>query len=111
MLTPADLERFRQLLETQRATLQHDIADFEANIASPDDIEATESDTGEAGNLLSMREDALGDIDRARDQLVEVEQALERIADGSYGRSAISGKPIPIDRLEVQPTATTLVDE
>ena len=111
MLTPADLERFRQQLETQRTALQDQIADLEASIASPDDIEAAESDTGEAGNLLAMREDALGAVDRARTQLVEVEQALERIADGSYGRSAVSGKPIPLERLEVQPTATTLVDE
>ena len=34
-----------------------------------------------------------------------------RIADGTYGLSAVSGKPIPLERLEALPYATTLVDE
>jgi RNA polymerase-binding transcription factor DksA len=37
--------------------------------------------------------------------------ALNRIDDGTYGVSEVSGKPIPIERLEAVPYATTLVDE
>jgi RNA polymerase-binding transcription factor DksA len=43
--------------------------------------------------------------------LAQIEKALARIADGSYGISEVSGKPIPVERLEVLPYATTLVDE
>ena len=34
-----------------------------------------------------------------------------RLADGTYGLSVVSGKPIPDGRLEVQPTAERTVDE
>jgi RNA polymerase-binding transcription factor DksA len=36
---------------------------------------------------------------------------LSRIKDGTYGVSEVSGKPIPKERLEAVPYATTLVDE
>ncbi|MEN9389832.1 MAG: hypothetical protein RLY61_916 [Candidatus Parcubacteria bacterium] len=41
----------------------------------------------------------------------QVRKALHRISQGKYGVSEISGKPIPQERLEVYPQATTLVDE
>jgi RNA polymerase-binding transcription factor DksA len=40
-----------------------------------------------------------------------VKRALDRIEQGTYGLSEVSGKPIPIERLEAVPSATTLVDE
>lgn len=111
MLTSADIERFRVRLEAQRAEIQEQIAGLERTIASSEDIADAESDDGEVGNLLFAREDAFDQIDRARAQLAEVERALLRIADGSYGLSAVSGKPIPIERLEAVPTAMALVNE
>jgi len=33
-------------------------------------------------------------------------EALARIADGTYGRCTWCGEPIPVERLEVVPTAT-----
>ena len=51
--------------------------------------------------------------ENARDQieLAQVNRALDRIEQGTYGLSEVSGKPIPIERLEAVPSATTLVDE
>jgi RNA polymerase-binding transcription factor DksA len=43
--------------------------------------------------------------------LEQVNRALERIDAGKYGLSEVSGKPIPIERLEAVPYATTLVGE
>ncbi|MFD2628967.1 TraR/DksA C4-type zinc finger protein [Oceanobacillus kapialis] len=45
------------------------------------------------------------------ERLREIDDALERIENGTYGLSEKSGKPIPEERLEVQPTARYLVDE
>lgn len=45
------------------------------------------------------------------DQLQEIEDALQRIEDGTYGISEKSGEPIPEERLEVMPTARLLVSE
>ncbi len=43
--------------------------------------------------------------------LQEIEEALRRIANGTYGFSKFSGKPIPLERLEALPWATYLVEE
>src|ERR1700694_666632 len=43
--------------------------------------------------------------------LEQVVRALSRIDAGTYGVSEVSGKPIPIERLEAVPYAATLVDE
>jgi DnaK suppressor protein len=60
----------------------------------------------------------LQDIDRTstvmrnlQDKLRRIKVALQRMDDGSYGLSSVSGQPIPLERLEVLPWATTLVDE
>ncbi|MBR3121032.1 hypothetical protein [Oceanobacillus profundus] len=46
-----------------------------------------------------------------RDRLQEINDALRRIKDGTYGISEKSGKPIPVERLEAMPTARNLVEE
>jgi DnaK suppressor protein len=52
---------------------------------------------------------ALHDVDRRR--LANIERALQKIAEGSYGRSDLSGKPIPPERLEATPEAILTVAE
>ncbi len=44
-------------------------------------------------------------------RLVEVRAALERMENGSYGISEISGKPIEVERLLANPAATTTIAE
>ena len=44
-------------------------------------------------------------------RLREIERALRKIEDGSYGLSDASGAPIPRERLEAVPEATQLADE
>lgn len=48
-------------------------------------------------------------LDQARDHLEALDRALERLERGDYGRCEICGKPIPPDRLDVLPAATTCV--
>lgn len=44
-------------------------------------------------------------------ELAAVERAEKRLADGTYGLSIESGKPIPEGRLEARPTAERTVEE
>jgi DnaK suppressor protein len=44
-------------------------------------------------------------------RLRAIEAAELRLAAGNYGRSIRSGRPIPDDRLEADPTAELTVDE
>lgn len=51
-------------------------------------------------------------FDRMRmNHLQEIDEALERIENETYGVSLLSGKPIPEKRLEAEPTAKYLVEE
>jgi len=44
-------------------------------------------------------------------RLARVDRALEKITEGTYGLSDVSGKQIPEQRLEAMPDAITTVDE
>ena len=46
-----------------------------------------------------------------RQLLAHVERALQRMDDGLYGISEVSGQPIPLERLEALPWATTNVED
>jgi DnaK suppressor protein len=43
-------------------------------------------------------------------ELAQIENALERMRNGTYGICEITGKPIPLARLQALPYATTRVD-
>jgi len=46
-------------------------------------------------------------IEQAERHLVEIDAALQRIADGGYGRCEVCGEAIPDERLRARPTART----
>jgi RNA polymerase-binding transcription factor DksA len=53
----------------------------------------------------------LAERDMLNYNLREIERALGRFENGRYGFSEISGKPIPLERLEVLPWASRLAEE
>ncbi|TAM95699.1 MAG: TraR/DksA family transcriptional regulator [Rhodanobacteraceae bacterium] len=52
---------------------------------------------------------ATHDVDDRR--IANIERALQKIAEGSYGRSDLSGEPIPEERLLATPEAILTVQE
>jgi DnaK suppressor protein len=49
--------------------------------------------------------------DGMRDRLAAIDRALKRLDEGTYGRSVVSGKPIPDARLEADPAAELTIEE
>jgi DnaK suppressor protein len=49
-------------------------------------------------------------LDRARQRVVELDEALARLDDGSYGRCVGCGRPIAPERLEARPAARACID-
>lgn len=45
------------------------------------------------------------------ERLIDIDRALQKIADGTYGLSDSSGAPIPIERLEASPEAMYTLEE
>ena len=103
-----ELERARSLLEAERARVQRLLADLDTD--RTDDHEA-ERDASYPAQPLAQQgvDDALAV--RLRDRLAALDRALQRVADGSYGRSIRSGTPIPDERLEADPAAELTVQE
>jgi DnaK suppressor protein len=111
VLTPEDIDRFRQRLERERTEIQARIAarsrEIDATVPREDDI----GDEGDEAKVVTDLEPALAENELELDTLARIDRALQRIEEGTYGTSEVSGKPIPIERLEAVPYATTLVDE
>lgn len=106
-----DLDRARSLVTDQiaetRALLTGERADLQ-------DDHAAQRDTGDAADQAApLAAQGVDDAVAAglRDRLAALQRALDRIDDGTYGRSVRSGKPIPDARLEADPAAELTVEE
>jgi RNA polymerase-binding transcription factor DksA len=70
-----------------------------------------DDESGEGDTMVVERERDLALSAQARQTVAEIDAALERMANGTYGYSVVSGLPIPRERLEAIPWATVLVEE
>lgn len=64
----------------------------------------------DAGSDAYDRDFALNLLSQEQDALFEIDEALKRILRGSYGVCEISGKKIPVARLEARPFARFTVE-
>lgn len=110
-----DLDRMRRELEAERERLL-------AAIAS---VNHSESLTEESGDLATgpgdhladnatdtyMRELDQGLEENAERLLGEIEAALGRIADGTYGTCSVCGREIEPQRLEAVPYASLCIED
>jgi DnaK suppressor protein len=103
-----ELERARSLVDAKRAQVQRLLADLDT--VRTDDHEA-ERDAAYPAQPLAEQgvDDAVAAGLRAR--LAALDRALQRVEDGSYGRSIRSGAAIPDERLEADPAAELTVQE
>ncbi len=105
-MSEAQLMSFKQRLLDEEKTLR-DAAESTAhhlqeNEAAPD---PTDRASAEEEHTLELRV-----RDRERKLLKKIEQALQRIEDGSYGWCEESGEPIGIARLLARPTASLCLE-
>jgi len=102
-----DLEYFTQLLNTQLAELENrtkytDIREMTQNNGLQDPLDIASSDM-EKNMLLRIRE-------RESRLISKIKQALELIAEGTYGTCEICGDDIPVKRLEARPVTTQCIE-
>ena len=104
-----DEERARELLAAERRRVEAAIA---SRGSGEGELDTEQDDPGER-NTEDLYEKELG-VGLSRDladRLAAIERAEQRLADGTYGKSVLSGAAIPDDRLEALPTAELTVDE
>jgi len=110
MLSEAQLAEFRKRLEDEKAELLARKQTLNRRLARDDHYIETE-DLGDSAVQVFSKEETLFEHNQIIERLSEIDHALGRLGEGTYGLSEVSGKPIPVERLRAIPTATTLVDE
>jgi RNA polymerase-binding transcription factor DksA len=111
VLKPEQIARFRKKLVGEQRAIEERIAAREGDIMDTVREEEGVGDAADEGQRIYDREDDIVSNELDMQHLEQVKRALARIDAGTYGLSEVSGKPIPLARLEAVPSATTLVNE
>ncbi len=108
MLSQKDVERLKLRLLEERKRILNDMDKLvrESNELGKDGT----PDIGDEASDLSNRQLLLSLSEADRAKLVEIEEALERMEEGTYGICEECGEPISIKRLQVKPTAIYCVE-
>jgi len=115
-LTKADIERFQQmLLEKRREILasvneMKDEALKKSRLDASGDLSSMPIHMADIGSDVYEQEFALGLMDSERKLVREIDDALQRIEQHTYGTCEGSGKPISKARLEAQPWARYCIE-
>lgn len=102
-----DLERFRQLLLRKRAELVGDVSTMESEAlrGQSGSLSNTPSHMAEQGSEAYEQSLSLDLAAADRRLIKEIDDALARIRDGTFGVCQLTGKPIKAERLEELPWA------
>jgi RNA polymerase-binding transcription factor DksA len=117
-MTEIDTDALRTRLEEERARLTHAVAFLERDNAGSLEDELGEIGAGGTDNHLGDmatatydRELEEGLEEGAQQTLADVELALRKLDDGTFGNCEICGKPIGAERLAAMPWARFCIDD
>ena len=111
-MCPDQLAYFYQMLTAQKNELLHDSAETLNAVRMADQTDAAgvgdESDNATFEQEITMN---LRMSERDNNLLKKINAALERIENGTYGYSVVSGDEFGLARMMARPLATMTVDE
>lgn len=110
-LKPEQIAGFRKKLVEERRAIERRIESREGDIRDTVRDEEGVGDRDDLAQRIYDREDQIVSNELDAQQLEQVKKALSRIDAGTYGLSEVSGRAIPLARLEAVPSATTLPGE
>jgi RNA polymerase-binding protein DksA len=108
---PKDLKPIEDKLRAEREGLQRQVSEIEARYYGEEnvDVAARGTDEGEPETVTTDRERDLSLLENTRDLLDQVDLALRKIGDGTYGKCASCGKSIEAARLKALPHASLCI--
>ena len=98
---------YRQLLEEERADLRGQLAELGFGDGGGLNYDPNFADTSQ---VSAERGEAAALAGQLQDTLAEVEAAIARLDQGTYGRCEVCGKPIQPARLEAMPATRFCID-
>jgi DnaK suppressor protein len=117
-VSTVDTTEFRALLEQERARIQSAIQHLHDE--HPGNMEDELGEVGGRGSDNHLGDMASVTFDRELDQgleegaqqtLVDIQRALAKIENGTYGTCERCGRPIGEERLRARPWATLCIDD
>ncbi len=104
-----NIQRFKQRLQDKERELQTDIARLDGEARDSGEAEVRDSiddATTSQGASESLQEETL-----ASQTLIQVQDALKRIEEGTYGKCTVCGRQIEAARLEAVPWAAYCLED
>lgn len=110
-----DQELLKALRKELEADHEQQLAQLEEYGADPygesvRDLGGAEEGFADSGQVTEQRSEALAHIDQARNRLQQVDEALARMDEGTYGVCVECGEEIDPARLEARPLSIRCVE-
>lgn len=104
------VEEIRGRLEKERASIERQLGEHGASPSNEDIDMPSAEGFADSGQATAERSEELGFIEQLRSMHIEVDRALARIDEGSYGKCKRCGKDIPTERLQAIPTVELCIE-
>ena len=103
----------REMLDAERASTLKRLAGLEREfggiVESASSANADDEHDPEGATIAFERQHVAALLGQARDHLAEIDSALRKLDDGSYGVCETCGQPVGAGRLAARPTAARCV--
>jgi RNA polymerase-binding transcription factor DksA len=113
-----DSERARELITRERARIEALVREREAEGISNEpegeqlsELAAYDQHQADIGTETFEREKDFSLLEQLEAELSDLDRALRKVDDGTYGRCEACGKEIPAERLEAMPGTRFCVDD
>ena len=108
-LKKSEISQFKKRLEEMRFQIMRAIEGTKKEVTSPDESKGYSQHSADEGTDDFVKNINLEVTNKEFGVLRQIDRALEKIEEGTYGVCDISGEAIPIKRLEAVPYATMTV--
>lgn len=111
-----DTDDARGRLESEQTRVERLIGEFKGELGTSENDDISEladydQHPADTASETFEREKDLSILEQLERELAELQAALTRVDDGTYGIDEVTGEPIDPARLEALPTARTNVEE
>ncbi|MEO6988065.1 MAG: TraR/DksA C4-type zinc finger protein [Aquihabitans sp.] len=106
-MTSTDSATLRTMLEAERDDLARSLGELGVNSPTAPDFDENFADSAQVTAELGENQALAANL---RDQIHDIEHALTRIEEGTYGTCEFCGEPIAAARLEAMPAARFCID-
>ena len=109
------LEEFRGALEAEKDSLEEELASHGRVQSESGDWQGTSESEGQepdpidAADNIEQLATNVPLVEELEKRHKDVEDAIEKLNEGTFGMCETCGEPIPVDRLEANPAARTCI--